>query len=89
MPGASLGHFLQRNDHTLSQHISPDTQTKEKRKKHTPNEQRIAGKHKPLLAILHEKANTILRMARSMQSLDGDALANLERFPMLWRGGDR
>ena len=59
------------------------------RKKRTPNEQRIPRKHNPLLSILHEKADTILRMTGGMQSLDGDALANLERFPMLRRGSDR
>ena len=31
MPGASPGHFLQRNGRTLSQHVSPCTRTKKER----------------------------------------------------------
>ena len=89
MHRASLGHFLRRNGRTLPQRISPYTRIKRKRKKLTPNEQRIPCEHNPLSPILHEKANTILRMTRGMQSLDGNALANLERFPMLRRGSDR
>lgn len=74
---------------TASCHTTLATNTNRKKKKHTPNKQRIPRKHNPLLPILHEKANTILRMTRGMQSLDGDALANLERLPMFRRGGDR
>lgn len=46
----------------------------------TSNKQRITSEHHPLLPILHEIANAILRMARGMQSFHGDALADLERF---------
>lgn len=55
----------------------------------TANKKRIPRKNNPLISILHEIANTILRMTRGMQRLDRDAFSDLERFPMLRRFGYR
>jgi hypothetical protein len=55
--------------------------------KHTTNEKRIPRKDHLFLAILHEIANTILRVARGMQGRHGDAVSNLEYLTV--RGGPR
>lgn len=34
---------------------------------------RVPGKHNLFIAVLHEVADTVLRMARRVQHLDGDA----------------
>ena len=49
----------------------------------TANEQRITSKHRPVLSILEEIADTVLRMTRCMQCLDLDA-AYIERLAMAW-----
>lgn len=44
-------------------------------------EKRITSKHNLVVPILHEPAYAILRMARRMESLDGDA-ADVEALAM-------
>jgi hypothetical protein len=55
--------------------------------KHTTNEKRIPRKDHFFLAILHEIADAILRVARGMQGCHGDAVSNLEYLAV--RGGPR
>jgi hypothetical protein len=56
--------------------------TEEEKSKHTTNEQGIACEHNTLVSILHVVADTILRVTRSVQCLDGDAISDLELIAM-------
>lgn len=56
--------------------------------KHTSNEQSITGEDNTLVTILHIVADTVLRVTRSVQGLDGDTLSNLELLAMCWSLGD-
>jgi hypothetical protein len=50
-------------------------------------EQRVPGKHNLFVAVLHEPADAVLRVARRVQRLDGDA-ADGEGVAVLGRLGD-
>ena len=49
---------------------------------YTSNEQGVTREYDTFLTILHEIADTILRMARRMESFYGDALSDLECLSM-------
>lgn len=51
----------------------------------TANEECISSEDHALLPILHEIADAVLRVARGVQSADGDPLANLEFLTMYRR----
>lgn len=53
----------------------------------TADEERVAGKHSPLVPILHVEADAVLRMARGVDALDDDA-AKLKRLFVLGGLGD-
>jgi hypothetical protein len=52
------------------------------RSRHTSNEQSVTCEHYTLVSILHVVADAILRVARCVQCLDGDAISNLELITM-------
>lgn len=74
---ASRQRFLRRNDHSLFEESESAElenchffqETAERQENLTSNEQSISGEHNSLIPILHEVANAILGVARSMQSL--------------------
>lgn len=60
-----------------------------KRVERTSNEQSVPSEHNTLISILHEVANAVLRVARCVQSLDRDAVSDLELLTMCRSLGDR
>jgi hypothetical protein len=54
----------------------------------TANEERITSEDSAVVAILEQKADTILSMTRCVQSFHFDVLADSESLAMAWRGGD-
>lgn len=55
----------------------------------TSNKQSITGENNTLITILHEVADTVLRVARCVQGLNGDTLPNLELLTVCRSLGDR
>ena len=55
----------------------------------TSDEQGITSENDLVVTILHEVADTVLRVAWRVQRLDRDALSNLEHFTMGRGLGDR
>lgn len=60
----------------------------EEEEEQTPREERVTSKHSPLVPVLEEIAYTILRVARCVQRLDSNAVADLPRLAVGWRLGD-
>lgn len=57
--------------------------------KHTANEKGIARKNSLVIPVLHEVANTILRVARGVQGRHGDAVSDFEDLPVGWGSRNR
>lgn len=55
----------------------------------TSSEERVPSKNDTLVSVLEEEANAVLRVARRMKRLCGDALANLEHLTVGRCLGDR
>lgn len=54
----------------------------------TANEKRVASEHSTVISIFEEEANTVLCVARSVQSFDLDVLTDSESFAVGRGGGD-
>lgn len=57
--------------------------------RHTANEKGITRKNSLVVPVLHEVANAILRVAWGVQGRHGNAVSNLEDFPVGWGSRDR
>lgn len=55
---------------------------------HTADEQCVTREHSSVIAVLHEVADAVLRMARCIQRSDLDALADFKGLAVLGRLGD-